>query len=206
MNRSKNAKTPSIKSTKSSSSTSTRYSKSSLASGASYSGYPSEIPSGSSDNRRAQQQRRVTATFGGGVGPSSGDVPHYSEPNSRPSSLREQASKASILTGSSENSVYTVASETNGGTVLKHSVQGAKDAAANRAREQSQERRRLEDAQRQRERDASRERVQRLVEDAQQITVKGDSDKERFLRDAGRISRERAKDRGKRMRPEDRQR
>lgn len=202
-------KTNSIKSKKSLGSTSTRSGKSSVVSGTSYSGYASEIPPVSSDKRRPQQQKRETATFGGGAGgPSSDDLPPYSEPNYQQtqSTLREQTSKASIQTRSSGNSVYTVASDSNLATALTHPAQAPKNAAAARAREQSQERRRVEDAKRQKERDASRERFERLALQAQTEIAKQDPDQNFFVERAERISWERAQDRGKRRRPEDRQR
>ena len=211
----KNPKASSIKSARSCQSTSTRSSNSSMLSGESRSGNPSEIRYGSPDRGRAQRKRRETATFGGGAGgPSSHDFPpaaqspYHSEQNCQqaPSTLREQASKASIHTGSSGTSVNTAASENNGATALTHPAFGAKNAAAARAREQSEEIRRVKDAERQRERDASRERCEKNRLEAQKITVKGKPDEEWWVREAERISSERLKDRGKRVRPEDRQR
>lgn len=215
MVQSKNPKASSIKAARSSQSTGTRSSNSSIVSGASRSGNTSEIQSGTPARGRAQQQRRETVTIGGGVSglPSHNATPvpkssYRSEQSYQqtPSTLREQSSKASILTESSGTSVRTAASENNGATALTHPAQGGKIAAAARAREQSEERRRVKDAERQRERDASRERFEKNRLEAQKITLKGNPEEEWWVREAERISSERLKDRGKRVRPEDRER
>lgn len=207
MNRSKNVKASNIKSAKPSSSISTIPSNNSIVP---RTGTPSEGRTG-----RPQQQRRNTPTFGvhrGGQTPG-GFPPSYSEQNYQqaPLALREQPSKSSMLTGSSESSVCTVASENNG-TGLMHPVQAARNAAAAQARARSEERRRAEnavrraeDVQRQRERDASRERVERLREEAQLVHARQDPDQDWFVKRAKEISDGRASDRGKRMKLEDRQ-
>lgn len=210
MNRSKNLNTSNIKSTKPSISINTRSSNNSVVPVPSRSGTPSENRPGSSDSRRAQQQRRSTPTFGGPRGGQASCVIPQSSPCSEPKyqqaplALREQASNASILTVSSESSVYTVGSEKSGITPLKHPAQAARNAAAARGRERTEEIRRAEDAKRQRERDASKERLERDRLEAQTIHARQDPDHEWFMNEAERVSKERAKDRGKRMRPEDR--
>ena len=214
MNHPKNLKTGSIKSTKSSTSTSTRSSQISIISGPPSGASPSEIRPGSSDRPRAQHQWRDTVTFGGTA---RGPLPDNSPPASRPFSsehkhqhapvtLREQASKSSIRTTSSGASVRTVASENNGVTALTHPAQGAKNAVAARAKELSEERWRVENAKRQRERDESRERVEKVRLEAQMVHARRDPDQDWFVKEAEKVSYERSKDRGKRMRPEDRQR
>ncbi|KAH8769040.1 hypothetical protein F5883DRAFT_553365 [Diaporthe sp. PMI_573] len=198
MNRPKNVKASSIKSAKSSSSISTISSNSIV----SHTGTPSEGRTG-----RPQQQRRNTPTFGahrGGQTPG-GFPPSHSEQNYQqaPLALRKQPSNSSTRTGSSDSSVYTVASENNG-TALIHPVQAARNAAAAQARARSEEKRRAEDVQRQRERDASRERVERLREEAQLVHARQDPDQDWFVERAKEISDHRANDRGKRMKPQDR--
>ena len=213
MNRPKNVKASSITSAKSSSSISTISSNSIV----SRTGTPSEGRTG-----RPRQQRRNTPTFGahrGGQTPG-GFPPSHSEQNYQqaPLALRDQPSNSSTRTGSSDSSVYTVASENNG-TALIHPVQAARNAAAAQARARSEEKRRAEaalarelseelrraeDVQRQRERDASRERVERLREEAQLVHARQDPDQDWFVERAKEISDHRANDRGKRMKPQDR--